>query len=99
MKIKWSEKEEMKIINTYAPNKRSDHKPFWGAVETQRLRLNLLKPDFLVGDFNITEDLINRSPAKPDNPKATEALHDLRQSLSVIDQWRHENPKTREFTY
>jgi ribonuclease HI/exonuclease III len=99
MRIKWNEKEETRIINAYAPNKRADHQPFWEMLEAKRTRLNLPKPDFLVGDFNVTEDPIDRSPAKPDNPRATDALRNLRQSLGVIDQWRHENPKTREYTY
>jgi exonuclease III len=99
LKIKWHENEETKLINVYAPNNRTEHRPFWQKLEAQRTRHNIPRPDFLLGDFNLTEDAIDRAPPKLDNSNATEALRNLRQDLEVIDQWRHEHPGTREYTY
>jgi ribonuclease HI/exonuclease III len=99
LKIKWNEHEATKIINIYAPNRRTDHNGFWHAIETQRNRLRLPKPDFMLGDFNLTEDPIDRAPAKPDDTSAIDSLRELKQKLETIDLWRHDFPNTREYTY
>jgi exonuclease III len=99
LRIKWSDQEETKIINIYTPNRRTEHEPFWHEVDTQCNRLRLPKPDFMLGDFNLTEDPIDRAPAKLDDVNATEALRITRQRLEVIDQWRLDFPGTREYTY
>ncbi|KAH9971886.1 hypothetical protein BJV74DRAFT_751997, partial [Russula compacta] len=59
----------------------------------------LPKPDIVLGDFNITEDAINRSPPKLNERTATEALRDLRTKWGVQDQWWHDNPNGRAFTH
>jgi hypothetical protein len=56
-------------------------------------------PDFVLGDFNVTENTIDRFPQKPDNAEAVAALRDFRLALNIHDQWRHEYPKAREYTY
>lgn len=35
---------------------------FWARLTAERRRRRLTKPDFVLGDFNITEDAIDRSP-------------------------------------
>lgn len=99
LKTTWNNQEETMLINVYAPNRRSEHGPFWESIEAARQRHHLRKPDFVLGDFNLTEDAIDRSPPKGDNENATNALRDLRLALDIQDQWRHLHPKMREFTY
>ena len=99
LKTNWNNQEETLLLNVYAPNRRMDHRPFWDALESERQRLHLRKPDFILGDFNVTEDAMDRSPPKSDSERATDALRDLRLALDIQDQWRHLHPKTREFTY
>ena len=99
LKTTWNNQEETLLINVYAPNHRKEHKPFWESLEAARRRKQLRRPDFLLGDFNVTEDALDRSPPKSDNEKATDALRESRLALGVQDQWRHLNPKEREFTY
>jgi exonuclease III len=99
LKTTWNNQEEIALINVYAPNRRMDHKPFWEAVETARRSLHLRKPDFVLGDFNVTEDAIDRSPLKRDSERASDALRDFCLALNIQDQWRHTFPKTKEFTY
>ena len=67
IKIKWLESEETNILNIYAPNNKSSHPTFWKRIEDTRMRKRLPRPDFMLGDFNVTEDKIDRAPAKPDN--------------------------------
>ena len=99
IKITWKDGEETILINVYAPNRRSDHKDFWEKTENERLNKHLRKPDFVLGDFNLTEEPIDRYPAKHDSQGAIAALRDFRLNNDVQDQWRHTYPKTREYTY
>jgi exonuclease III len=98
MKLKWKENTTT-LINVYAPNNKNKNQDFWKEVENQRVNLGLPKPDFLLRDFNLMEEPIDRSPPKHDNLNAVSALRDLRRSLNVTDQWRHLYNKVREYTY
>ncbi|KAG2050970.1 hypothetical protein BDR06DRAFT_990548 [Suillus hirtellus] len=55
--------------------------------------------DFMMGDFNITEELIDRAPARHDHKSATKALRDLRSTLNLQDTWCLKNPNMRTFTF
>ncbi|KAF8260584.1 Endonuclease/exonuclease/phosphatase, partial [Lactarius quietus] len=96
--VQWNE-QVTTLINVYAPNRRQDHEDFWATIVSETKRLDMRKPDFVLGDFNVTKNVIDRFPPKPDNAEAIAALRDLRQTLEVQDQWRHEYPKSREYTY
>jgi exonuclease III len=99
LKIKWLEAETTPLINIYAPNNRTRHPTFWGDIETARTTRRLAKPDFMLGDFNVTEDPIDRSPARADDTNAMEALRDIRFAWGIQDTWRLAYPKERQFTY
>jgi exonuclease III len=99
IKLTWINNEEATLINVYAPNRRSDHEPFWEETRREWERRNLGKPDLILGDFNITEEPIDRIPAKHDNEAASRAIRGFRLAMGVQDQWRHAHPKAREFTY
>ena len=99
LKIKWLEDEEMLILNVYAPNAREDNAAFWQTVDIQRRSLSLRCPDFMLGDFNVTEDKIDRAPAHDDDRNATDALRNLRHILNLQDLWRNTFPTERNFTY
>ena len=98
MRIKWSE-TEMIILNIYAPNNVRNQPTFWAEIDLERRAKRLPKPDFLLGDFNITEDPIDRSPPKINNRAAIEALRETRHGWGIQDQWRHDNPNGRLFTF
>lgn len=74
LKTCWNNQEETLLINVYAPNRKIEHKPFWEALKSARQRKHLRRPDFVLGDFNVTEDAIDRSPPKNDSARATDAL-------------------------
>jgi exonuclease III len=98
LKIRWKESTTT-LINIYTPNQKSDNQQFWRELESEWMRTCLPKPDFIMGDFNITEEPIDRSPPKHDNAAAIDALRNLRRSMDLQDQWRHSYNKAREFTY
>lgn len=58
-----------------------------------------LKARLVLGDFNVTEDAIDRFPPKPDNEGAARALREFCLEMGVQDHWHHAFPKVREFIY
>jgi exonuclease III len=74
LKVKWLENEETTLVNIYTPNNRAEHPAFWEMIETRTRVLNLCRPDFMLGDFNLTEENINRAPARQDDLSAIEVL-------------------------
>ena len=101
IKLKWHEpeQEETVLLNIYAPNNKPEHDQFWRNIEAKRRIHRLRRPDFMLGDFNLTEDIIDRSPAHPDDPHAITALREIRQKWELQDTWRHTHPHDRCFTY
>ena len=98
LKIRWPDEEEIKIINIYAPVQDHKQPAFWDKVETTRHTKRLPHPDFLMGDFNITEELINQSPPCEDNCTTTDTLREIRLAWEIQDHWRHTYPKETLFT-
>ncbi|KAH8982304.1 Endonuclease/exonuclease/phosphatase [Lactarius deliciosus] len=99
LKLKWHENQEIILINVYAPNNKSEHQNFWEEIDSKHRAKILHRPDFMLGDFNLTEDAIDRCPARLDDVGAIEALRNLRQCLDLKDQWRHQYPNECSFTY
>ena len=99
LKIKWLESESTSLMNIYAPVNKRTHPDFWDGIEKKRLEYGLPRPDFLLGDFNVTEDAIDRAPAKLDDKAATDKLRDTRLAWDVRDAWRSEHPSEKAFTY
>jgi len=99
LKIKWLKSCTATILNVYAPNDRSEHANFWARIMTERRAKHLPIPDFTLGDFNVTEDPIDRMPPKLDDESAIAALRELRHEWNIRDTWRWANPTENAFTY
>ncbi|KAG1732699.1 Endonuclease/exonuclease/phosphatase, partial [Suillus occidentalis] len=99
LKYKWHNNKTLTILNIYTPNSPTQHPDFWGKINEKWHELHLPSPDFMLGDFNITEDLLDRAPAKLDNENAISALRDLRTHLNIQDSWRITHPSERLFTF
>ena len=99
VKIDWPESESSNLLNVYVPVNRNEQQTFWANLEAKRRSLRIPKPDFLLGDMNVTEDPIDRAPARLDDRTATDALRDIRLSWSVQDAWRVIHPDEKDYTY
>ena len=99
LKIKWLESCSSSIINIYAPHNRRLQPEFWAEATANRRTLRMPLPDFVLGDFNVTEDAIDHVPAHHDLQIATEAIRDVRREWNIQDTWRLTHPDTRTFTY
>ena len=99
LKIKWLKTCATTILNVYAPNERSEHASFWAKVLTERRAKHLPIPDFTLGDFNVTEEAIDRMPPKLDDESAIAALREVRHDWDIRDTWRGTNPTENAFMY
>lgn len=99
LKCNWHNTEEILLINVYAPNSKTEHPTFWDRIDDVRCTKGLRHPDMMLGDFNVTEEPIDRAPAHLDNNNVIAALRNLRQHLGLEDSWRHAFPQDRVFTY
>jgi exonuclease III len=99
LKIKWLEACETSLLNVYVPTNRTEQQPFWEGVEANRNSKRLARPEIVLGDFNVTEDKIDRAPTRLDSKAATEALRQIRLKWEIQDAWRHMHPNDRSFTY
>lgn len=97
--FKWHSNSVLSAINVYAPNDPTKHPHFWSSLTDQWESLRLPNPDLLMGDFNLTEDLLDRSPAKSDHEGAINALRECRHALGVRDSWRSRFLHERAFTF
>ena len=99
LSLEWQQEEPLHLLNIYAPNDLRAHPEFWNELEEKWRRLNLPSPTFMLGDFNLTEDPLDRAPTRSDLEPAVSALRDCRQALNVQDTWRQTHPTDRCFSY
>ena len=99
LKVEWLDNEKTSHINVYTPNERAAHKEFWNEVNTTRQTNHLPAPNFLLGDFNVTEDLIDRMPARLNDVNTIEALRDTCLDWSISNTWWMTFPDNLEYTY
>ena len=97
--IAWSTVKKLTILNIYTPVERQKQPEFWARIERRRIRARIPRPDFVLGDFNVTEDPLDRSPPHADDHAATDALRKIKHAWEIQDHWRHTHPNTRHFTY
>ncbi|KZT18892.1 hypothetical protein NEOLEDRAFT_1079062, partial [Neolentinus lepideus HHB14362 ss-1] len=62
LSTKWHKSQRFSILNIYAPNDHTQHPHFWAKIVAFWDTNHLPKPDFMLGDFNLVEDPIDRSP-------------------------------------
>ena len=89
----------IKILNVYAPNDTKNNENFWEQINEITANRPELRPDVLLGDFNLVEDCLDRLPCHPDDPNAVAALGELKSNLNLVDGWRRTHPDKREYTH
>ncbi|KAL1661603.1 Endonuclease/exonuclease/phosphatase, partial [Schizophyllum commune] len=88
------------ILVTYAPaDGPAQNRQFWKDLRKRMIEMNLPSPDTHIGDHNMLEDAIDRSPAK--NPRAStlDAFLRFKNTYLLSDGWREENPTTKAYTF
>jgi len=99
LKIRWLKTCTAAILNIYAPNEWNQHPIFWARTLTKRQSKSLPILDFTLGDFNMTEDTIDRMLPKLDDEITIATLRDVQHKWDIRDMWRWANPTESVFTY
>ena len=97
--IPWHANSTIKILNVYAPNDPPNNEKFWSSLNEITSSNPHLKPDIMLGDFNLVEDSLDRLPCHPDDPNAVAALGELKGNLNLIDGWRRTFPDKRDYSH
>jgi ribonuclease HI len=99
LSVKWHGEQKLSALNIYGPNKASEQAEFWPMLQARILALPSWRPDFMLGDFNVTEEEVDRAPPRADDWRATDALRDLRIQLNLADSWRDTFPLQSAYTF
>ncbi|PPR01210.1 hypothetical protein CVT24_006120 [Panaeolus cyanescens] len=100
LSLPWREEEIIHILGIYAPNPVSEQIDFWEKLKNKILSdPEIPNPDFMIGDFNMVENKLDRLPPHADDRRILEQFHTLKDELNLSDTWRAENPTERKFTY
>ncbi|EPQ51600.1 hypothetical protein GLOTRDRAFT_27271, partial [Gloeophyllum trabeum ATCC 11539] len=95
----WHASDTISILNIYAPNDYGTQRDFWQSIQNRWETEDLPHLDFMVGDFNLVEDPIDRSPPHADPQPTADALRDTRMTLGLVAAWCTDNPSERRYTF
>lgn len=99
MNIPWHDDSKISVLAVYSPNAPKDIKDFWKSITDQTSTNPQLKPNIVLGDFNLVEDAIDRISCRQDDPQATENLRNFRSKFDLIDGWRKANPDEKGYSW
>ena len=97
--VSWHANTQIKILNVYAPNEPGNNENFWININETTTTNPHLRPDVMLGDFNLVEDSLDRLPCHQDDANAVAALGELKCNTNLIDGWRRTFPDKREYTH
>ncbi|KAF6745427.1 Endonuclease/exonuclease/phosphatase [Ephemerocybe angulata] len=97
----------LEILGVYAPNSVTENRDFWTHLKTKYTAprrapaLPIPRPKFVLGDFNLVEDGLDRhtTSTSDDHKPALETLLELKRTLQLVDGWRKENPDLKAYTW
>ncbi|EIW55711.1 DNase I-like protein [Trametes versicolor FP-101664 SS1] len=95
----WSASKSITLLNVYAPNAVAENEKFWTDLRASWTERGCMKPDVVLGDFNVVESALDRYPAHSDPASATEALARMLKCINAHDSWRGAHPTERLFTF
>ncbi|KAF5380150.1 hypothetical protein D9615_006149 [Tricholomella constricta] len=101
VQIPWKNSRESTrtILAIYAPNDPAENRELWITLQRAFRNNRLPNPNFMIGDFNIIEDALDRIPAHEGDASAVEELRTLKNQLNLIDGWRTENGEEKAYSY
>ncbi|KAJ3964454.1 Endonuclease/exonuclease/phosphatase [Lentinula raphanica] len=101
LEINWHNNEKLSLLGIYAPNaSMQDNATFWEQVRNfYQCNPRIRKPDLMLGDCNVVEDMMDRLPMKADHLGAVDALDSLKTALQLEDGWRSTFPSTLKYTF
>ena len=95
----WKNDTRFNILNIYAPNAPNEAREFWKTVHQGLRRHTTMKPNVMMGDFNLVEDALDHIPSGTDDQQATELLQNVKSHLGIVDGWRLANGNEKGYTW
>ena len=93
-------KPQNKHLATFTDaNDAKSNGAFWESLNEITSNRPDLKPDLLVGDFNLVEDSLDRLPCHSNDAEAVAALGELKCNLNLVDGWQRTFPDKRGYTH
>ncbi|KAK0209609.1 hypothetical protein IW262DRAFT_1281539 [Armillaria fumosa] len=103
LKTKWHADKNIIILGVYALNVSmgdvNESADFFKTLHSFFLVHPEWKPDYMGGDMNFVEDVIDHLPMCTDNAKVRTAFDNLKELLGLCDGWRNTFPDKRDYTY
>ena len=99
MTLPWHNDSKINILAVYSPNAPTEIRDFWKTIIDKTTEEPLLKPDIVLGDFNLVEDALDRIPSRPDDAQATNRLREFKTRFNLINGWRKAHPKEKGYTW
>jgi exonuclease III len=96
--LPWHAGEPLKVLCVYAPNDSGVNATFWETLNNLLATAPHLRPDIMLGDFNLVEDSIDRLPCHHDDATPVAALGELKCNAGLVDGWRRTHPDRWEYT-
>lgn len=99
--LKWHRENQVNILAIYAPTgSGNENADFWTDLKEKfETDQTLPKVDIMLGDCNMVEMELDRSPMHADPQRTVNTMSKLRDKLNLADGWRLENPTGKEFTF
>ena len=102
VEIPWNGSERLRVLNIYAPARNANKAEFWERLLSDINNDETLRPDVIMGDFNLVENpeidrLNNRRGTDP--TAARNAMTELTTELNMADGWRRHHPGKRGYTF
>ncbi|KAJ6618104.1 hypothetical protein B0H10DRAFT_2164246 [Mycena sp. CBHHK59/15] len=84
--VRWHGDPSLSFLSVYAPNNPTENAKL---LESLRVKLrNLSRPYFVLGDFNMVENAIDRLPHHKDPVNVLDTMFAFKNSLNLCDGWR-----------
>ena len=97
--IPWHHDTKINILAVYSPNAPREIRDFWNTIANAIDSNTDLKPDIVLGDFNLVEDAIDRIPSRPDDTTTVEKLREFKNKQNLVDGWRKANPEEKGYSW
>lgn len=84
--IPWH-KRTVKIPGIYAPNNPGENEAFWEELSAKLDSSELPQFYVMMGDFNVVDDSIDRTPVNNDSQGAKRVLVELKSKSLLQEEW------------
>ncbi|KAJ7573201.1 Endonuclease/exonuclease/phosphatase, partial [Mycena floridula] len=95
----WHGAETEVILAVYAPTEKPQNGKFYQEIMSIWRKYKLPTPTKIMGDMNVTVDMLDRLPHKLDKKSSRDAHIEFRNAFDMNDGWRNTHPQTKEYTY